>query len=112
MPLQKQIWTTVSIMLLTLLLSEQTSNQRKNGKDLDKLQKNGSSSEFKTFPPNKTFVGSSQKISAKYKADKNGIKYEEKRHAKEKKRKRENKTDKKGKRANNKKKKKHKKHTT
>ena len=114
MPLQRQIWTIVCILLLAGLLTEQKkpSNQRKrkeNGKHLDRLKKNGSGSEYKTFSPSKMFVGPSQ-ISDKYNPGKNGIKYEEKRNVKDKKRKRENKTDKKRKRDH--KKKKHKKRTS
>ena len=90
MPLQRQIWTIVCILLLAGLLTEQKkpSNQRKrkeNGKQLDKLKKNGSGSEYKTFSPSKMFVGPSQKISDKYNSGKNGIKYEEKRNVKGKK---------------------------
>ena len=113
MPLQRQIWAFFCILLLAELLTEQKKplNQRKrkeNGKGLDKLKKNGSGSEYKTFSPSKMFVGPSQKISDKYNSGKNGIKYEEKRNVKDKKRKRENKSDKKRKRDH--KKKKHKKH--
>ena len=90
MPLQRQIWTIVCILLLAGLLTEQKkpSKQRKrkeNDKHLDKLKTNGSGSEYKTFSPSKMFVGSSQKISDKFYSGKNGIKYEEKRNVKDKK---------------------------